>query len=305
MYEPVDSPLPLPHPRSLLEVARILGRIRSGTLATTGGTTVDDQADGSPVMSGPWRQGADGVTFTQEACGTIEGNLLICEGTGTDPQGVEATAGVVDTVDAYRFRAGSKCSRMSGPDTLALVEERARRALGLWQHQAIAANFWDTELKGAARFASPNPVATAVKVIDGLAGIEEAMAGVSDVPTVDFECGPGQMAVIHASSRAVAIMSRLNLVTEIGGLLKTANGSVVVSGPGYTGDGPVGQTAGGASTSWIYASGMPDVYLSPVFVNRTVDRQDNDMTVWASRAGLVTVGSCCVAAIKIDLTDRT
>jgi hypothetical protein len=303
MYEPVDAPLPVPSPRSLLSVAQLLNRIREGSLSTSNGEVNDDQEPGAPATrAGVSRWVNDGVTFTQEACGTIEGGLLICEGEegGTDPAGNPQDAGDIAEEDAMRFRVGSRCSRMSGPQTQAEVQARAERMLGLWQHQYIADQFWDNQLRDGAVITS----ATGLAVIDGLATVEEAMAGMASDPDADNECGPGQRAMIHVNPRTLTIMAALGLVRETAGLLVTALESVIVSGPGYSGNGPEGQSGASASDAWIYGSGFVDVRLSPVLVNAEQDRLDNDLIVYASRAAVVTVGACCVVGAKLDLTNR-
>lgn len=303
MYEPVDAPLPVPSPRSLLSVAQLTGRIVEGSLSTTGGDVVDDQAPGAPSGSTAARWATDGVTFTHDACGAIEDDLTFCEGDSdfADPNGTPSASGTVVTEDAIRMRAGSICSRSSGPDTLAVVEARARRMLGLWQHEAVARSFWNDQLRVDAGIVT---AAAGVAVIDGLATIEEAMAGLSADPDADIECGAGQRAMIHVNPRTVTVLASMGLIREAGGLLLTAMDSVVVTGPGYTGDGPAGQSAADADSAWVYGTGFVDVRLSAPQVTRTLDRQDNDYTVWAARAAVVTAPGCCVVTSKLNLTSR-
>lgn len=300
MYEPIDAPLPVPSPRSLLAVAQALGRIVDGSLSTTGPSVTDQETGHTGTTAARWV--GDGVTFTAEACGTIEDDLTFCEGDSDfeDPAGTPDSAGGIETVDAYRFRAGSRCSTLDGtadPE----VDARARRTLALWQHQAVAQRF-ARDLRADAELLTGS---TALAVIDGLASVEEAMAGLSDDPDADLECGAGQRPMIHVNPRTLTILAALGLIRAEGGLLLTALDSVIVSGPGYTGDGPAGQSAADASSAWVYGTGFVDVRLSPVLVTSTMDRQDNDLIVWAARAAVVTVPPCCVVGAKVDLTART
>ena len=302
MFEPVDAPLPVPSPRSLLSVAQLTGRIVEGSLSTTAGDTVDDQSPGAPAgRAGVARWANDGVTYAPEACGQIEDDLTLCEADDnfTDPAGALTTQPAVVTEDAIRFRAGATSSTADGR-TADLAQERALRMLGLWQHEAVARSFWNDQLRADARIIS----AAAEKVIDGLANLEEAMAGLSNDADTDIECGAGQRAMIHVAPRTLTILNALDLVRFEGGLALTAMDSVVVSGPGYLGSGPAGQSGESTTAQWIYGTGFVDVRLSPVSVTRTLDRQDNDWVVWAARAAAVTTGACCVAAAKLDLTDR-
>lgn len=85
--------------------------------------------------------------------------------------------------------------------------------------------------------------------------------------------------------------------------LRTTAGTPVVSGSGYVGVDPVGKTASGATTDWVFATGPVAVKVSPFVsttVEETVDRTDNSVVVRAERYALVEWDTALQVGVLID-----
>ena len=110
----------------------------------------------------------------------------------------------------------------------------------------------------------------------------------------------------------VDYMARLDDADRVakGQHLVTHNGTPVVIGTGYTGDGPVGAGVDAAATDtteWMFATGYVDVDLGAIKVVNdnlaqamTVSSNTNDMRFKAVRTAAVHFEPCCHYAVRVD-----
>lgn len=105
----------------------------------------------------------------------------------------------------------------------------------------------------------------------------------------------GRQGVIHATPAVVSAWGmgdNLNLsndpITEgppaLG--LRTTNGTPVISGAGYIGAHPTGETAPGATTDWVFATGLVEVRLESeqrTEIVEAIDQTTNDIVIRAER----------------------
>ena len=112
----------------------------------------------------------------------------------------------------------------------------------------------------------------------------------------------GKRGMIHATPSVVSQWFDQN--RSVGPLI-TANGNTVVSGGGYIGADAVGEASAAAGQSWVYATGLVEVYRAPVVVpdiSEVLDRSNNDVTFRAERYALVVWDTQLQAAILVDWT---
>jgi len=113
----------------------------------------------------------------------------------------------------------------------------------------------------------------------------------------------GQGGMIHATPATIAALQAFPLGGDTQERLETANCTKVVSGGGYIGAHPVGQTGPGATTDWAFASLPVEVRLSPIVtttVAQTLERSDNVLTYRAERAVLVSFDTQLQAGVLVD-----
>lgn len=138
------------------------------------------------------------------------------------------------------------------------------------------------------------PVGGPVDPVGGIATLEEALT--DSVPNGG---------VIHVPYGLSAYLANFQLLVADGDRYYTPTGNAYVLGSGYPGSGPA-NVAAAAGTTWIYATGpvavwRSDVFMTPTEISQAIDRQINDVTVYAERVYAVGY-SCAVYAINVDLT---
>lgn len=255
-----------------------------------------------PVVEQP-RWGDSGVTWRPAQC--------------TPPQAV--TGGCVDLPDgaspvdpdfsvpsydgpvlAYPFTLVGYDACEPVGSTLAEAAERAERQVMLGESTAIE-RVIETGLGGTVEpsFATatdltPTP-GTAVTVAEGIALLESALGWYA----------ANGYGVLHLSRAAATVADAQGIsFAASGGRLTTALGTPVAAGGGYTGRAAIGGSAPAAGTQWLYATGMPTVWRSPVVgraddVGVALDRATNDRLVVADRD--VVVGwTCGTWAVLVD-----
>lgn len=121
----------------------------------------------------------------------------------------------------------------------------------------------------------------------GLRYLEEAIGGTA------------RMGMIHATPAVVVAWD--NGLDFDGSVLRTANGTPVVSGGGY-----IGATADGAAAaagqSWAFATGPVEVRLSEMQLVGDVDTSNNDAIYRAEKYALATWDTALQVAVLVDWT---
>lgn len=123
----------------------------------------------------------------------------------------------------------------------------------------------------------------------------------------------GRLGVIHVSPLLAIFLDSARVIHRDGGVLKTANGTLVIPGFGYVdGDTPASHTGAGAGEEWIYATGPIDIYRSEIFIMpetlaEALDRgmgatndRPNSFTYRAERYYLVDWDTAVQAAVLVD-----
>ena len=174
----------------------------------------------------------------------------------------------VEVFDAITLWAGHIC-RLGGDDDIADAQERARRKLEALTPTAIEYELWTGQIANLAGFPNPALVdAGLATIINGgapygfitaLGEIEQAIADVMPLTSP---------AIIHAQPRVVNAWIAEGLVDAVPGgtHLVTKLGTIVVAERGATGASPgsvVPAHTANYAYSWVYATGMVSVWLSP------------------------------------------
>lgn len=132
-----------------------------------------------------------------------------------------------------------------------------------------------------------------LNVLGGLAVLESALV----------DCAPGG-GVIHVNYGVAPFLAHHNLIYRDGDTWYTVTGQRLAFGAGYPGSGPE-NVAAAAGTTWMFATGpigiwRSDIFLTPERLDQAVDRDINDVTVFAERVWAVG-WSCCLFAINVTL----
>jgi hypothetical protein len=135
-------------------------------------------------------------------------------------------------------------------------------------------------------------------------GAVSAQAGLNYLENAIGETG--RQGMIHATPGTVSAWNYVNLLQE-GDVLRTANGTPVVSGGGYINTDPAGLTGSDPTVGqeWAFATGPVHVYLadSPgLDVPEYVDRENNLIIYRAERYVLATWDTALQSGVLIDWT---
>lgn len=301
---------------SLLTAAEILQTL-TGTTSTAGGA---DEPTSAPASARDEWARSGGYAYQSVPCSTEDNLSAICDPAGS-PEAVRM-GGSVQAIP-YFARVGVTCALGSGEEILAGLLPAGRRLLAIEQHRQLGGQFWRGDFARAheadyydgaepSYLTNPNTLSvepivgsgSGVEPVAALAYIERQLDGVGDVP------GCSGRGVIHAAAEVVLAWETLDLVYEDGNLTRTRRSKTpVITGPGYDGSGPGYDLpeAATAGTSWVYATGVPEVHLGQVVKLdseenlATIAPATNDRTVWLRRAAAASWDGCCHLAVLVDL----
>ncbi len=134
-------------------------------------------------------------------------------------------------------------------------------------------------------------------VVNGIALLENEIAA------------SGRRGLIHVSPGLATALAAALLVSDVGGVLRTINGTVVIPGYGYAPPNePLGHATPADTEEWAYASGPVDVRRSETFtvpdtVAEALDRngdEPNSITYRVERLYLVDWDTVVQSAVLID-----
>lgn len=213
--------------------------------------------------------------------------------------------------DAIQLWAGDKC-RAGSTDDAAEAQTRALAKLEALTPTAVERELWTAAIANYAGFPNPALIDTGLATlvqggtplgfVTALAEIEQAIATSSPLTSP---------VIIHAQPRVVTAWKSRNLVEIVPGgtHLVTATGTIVVPERGATGQSPASvspaQTAS-YSYSWVYATGMVNVFLSDPIVSNpaeSVIRTVNTLEVRAERAFVAAWNPAGLLAARVALCD--
>lgn len=182
------------------------------------------------------------------------------------------------------------CSTISGTDEFAAraeavidatISHAVERALSQGVDGSTNAFFGDTNLDVLG--------GGAVTPAEGLSYLENAIGAT------------GRMGLIHSDPAVVAAWGFDKLETN--GVLRTANGTPVVSGGGYIGADPVAEASPTGGQSWVFATGPVQVYVEDAprtTLMEYVDRATNLATYRAEKYAIAMWDTCLQVAVLID-----
>lgn len=283
---PIDGPLPLAPVYGLLQAAK----------APPVRIVPDADAEGNER----WINGVTVRPFPGDSASIFDSSTLC--GTSPDEKdiGDEIPLPVFSAFTAYL--PISCASRVLGSDH---AEFRARAVAAL---EAVQGSAVEQVLLAGAGLTSPFladgegtfPNAnTLTSPTNGLALLENEIAD------------SGRQGLIHVSPALATFLRAAQLIEDVGGVLRTVNGTVVIPGAGYAdGADPPGHTGATGTQEWAYASGPVDVRRSAVFVNpetaaEATDRETNEVVYRAERYFLVSYDTLVQAAVRIDRCQTT
>lgn len=217
--------------------------------------------------------------------------------------------------DAYRTKDDGQVGRTTTFDAFVCYLPIQCSSLGLYQdlqqqaEDVLEATYSFGVEEGLAQgiAGSSNPwfgdsnldvLATGVSAQVGLRYLENAIGAT------------GRQGMIHASPATIAALGAGHIFEEdvpgeVEGPLTTVNDTTVISGGGYIGVAPTGQTAAGAHTDWMFATGPVQVRVGPVVmtdVRESLDRSDNTLTFRAERYVLAVWDGALQAGVLVDWT---
>lgn len=264
------GPLPKPRLHSLLTVPGVVIE-EEGTPRWLTQVNVMGYPDGTP---GIW-----------EACST--GTFRVKEEGSPRPQ---------DRFDPFAAYFALPCSTLGMGDygeffaqAEAALEATLAHAVEEAISQGVSANpfFGDTDLvilNGAP--------GAAVSPMTGLSYLENGIGERT-----------GREGMIHSTPAVVARWGEGGGLVEEDSVLRTVNGTSVVSGSGYINADPVDGTSPGATTDWAFATGPVEVRMEEAprtRVEESVDRLDNSVVVRAERFVLAEWDKALQIGVLID-----
>lgn len=269
----IEGPLPVAPPRSLLTVPGVLqddGDSRWMNGAAIWGYPEGQPDTWDPCSSGTFEVKSDESTFSTPDFAAFVAYLPItCSSfsLAQDPEGFAERAEIA--LDATISFA---------------VEKALARGIPMSTNPYLA--------DAAVTFPGGT---TAVSPSVGLAYLEQAIGDTA------------RKGMIHATPAVVTTwFGTFPLFqSEVGSALYTPNGTPVVSGGGYKGATPFGQTPAATGQSWVYATGPVRAFLAEeptLNIKDVLDRSNNDVTFRAERYALVEWDTALQAAVLIDWT---
>lgn len=196
----------------------------------------------------------------------------------------------------FRVYASVLCGSMS----FNFEESRARaiRRLAAAEQKAVESQFWG--LPSTDNF--PSYLRSGAIAVTGLAAAASVVAGIAALEQQMADCY-GHPALIHMRPRLAAYLAANHQIFWQAPVWRTARGSTVVFGDGYSGLG-VADAPPGAATEWMYATGRVHIWRSAdVHVpdpRQTFDRAVNQVKVIAERDYAMGV-ECCAAAVQVTI----
>jgi hypothetical protein len=282
-------------------------------MALPGAEPTPEQLQQDPRAADRW---VGGITWRPELCGGAWGVIDSCVPDDPSVPDVQVIAdNPISTLPTYfpvRIYVPETCTTLAARD-LPYFVDRVTQALTVATPGLVGREFWDGPITrgmvATGAMASPNPylaqsgVATDLTPGSGAVSIER---GYAILEKFLGQCGFGQQGMIHAPRDCVPTLG----VRRPPGsnLLLTDMDTLVVPDPGYSGNGP-GNAAPAAGESWIYATGLVTLRMTPPEVmaggedwRQVTWTRQNRVEVQAFRYIAPTWdGDCCVGAVRVLL----
>lgn len=269
----VDAPEREPWTTGLIPTARALGRLV---------THSDDRFLG-------------GLGFSPRSCDPLE-TFALCS---TVSLGATPTRDPNRVFDPFVVVAADICSPIAW--RINDGQGRAMEQMLTLGSKPIEAELWTGALTGNPHLGAPTTtivLSGAQTPAAGLAGLEQAIAN-----------GSAGSGVIYARPALVDAWADAQVVfrdADDDGVIRTVNGTPVVSGSGFPGTGPNGEAVS-ATSEWAYATDLFEVHVGPTLpqsdtLNQSVDFTTNTMAVREEMGAVAIWGGCLTAAVQINPT---
>ncbi len=179
--------------------------------------------------------------------------------------------------------------------------------------KAIEGELWDGTIRKAESHSNKALSDANTTLVNGTTALSAARA----LALLEFkmaESSPcGEAGIIHMTKDTAGILATNYMIFHnvAGGHLQTVNGTVIVIGSGYSGNGPTGQTGATASATnkWMYGTGTVKTYLGKTDVVNDnlaqaydVSGNANDMRLKAIRPAAAYFDETIHLAVRVDLT---
>lgn len=260
----------------------------------------------APTIDDPELRWLDGITWEPEGCTVADSAVVEC--LGNTSQLTPDAAGDVEAANPIYLWASDTCSALQyqsrdwiGRATRALdAAESFLLARELWTGTKVQAEGWDNQFLTSGDstiYASGFPLA-----------VDLAMSAMDGELTT---CLRNRQGMIHVRPHMLPYLIAADLVWMSGTTWLSPNGHLIVADAGYTGSQPVGEDAPEVTDQWIYGTDMIYTRLGPVQtlpravtdenLVEVMDRDTNDITVWAGRFATWQWDHCCHIAVQVTL----
>lgn len=248
------------------------------------------------------QRGINGIGWSPELCGDAEVWAASC-GTVGAAKGAGRNRPANVSAEPFAVIARDSCSSFGW--RAAEYEARARRKLAAVETTMIEKEWWGGALVGSLNRNLADPTASIVGY--GL-GLRLALAALQQA----ISDGRAGLGMIHARPIVVMQWYSLGLLRWDQGKLRTAMGTPVIAGTGYTGAGPNGEVPANG-TEWAYATDTVVVERWPVVVYpdaddegdriaQATDRAANLVEFRAERMAAVKWSACVHAAAEVNIS---
>ena len=279
-------------------------------------TATPSPADGVDVR---WELG---FQFVPETCHEPESWAIPCVGTDTGGPGDTVTENRGDGSDVltwtpFYIRSPFTCTTQQFRSLN--FEQRARTIFALGESKLIETELWKGEAAGWSKqqadpsltFANLTLAQAGVTDLSGGGGAASPVVAIRSLIQAAAGAPGGPMAMLHATPAVVTAWMQSGALTETrdGKLITKVGKHLVVSGTGYSGEGP-GVVDPGANESWAYVTTPIYVLRGPtievlwdgVSMSQIMNRPDNDVTVIVQRSAAYYWDGCLHAGIPVDET---
>ncbi len=243
----------------------------------------------APTIDSPDDRWIDSFTWQPEVADGASSSGIVCAGTAAREPGDQPAA---EVFDPWLVWVGERCSTKGwrARDWAG----RARRALEAQQSALVAAEFWSGTIGVSAGNAH---LAASTAEVLSVAAVSSAVA-LTWLDAALTRRLANRQGMIHARPELVALWMNEQPVRFDGNTVLSPLGHLVVADAGYTGDGPRPTSEGAlqaadSTSQWAYATDIPSFRLSAAEVlpasltepgiGQGVDRELNNLTVWAQR----------------------
>lgn len=217
-------------------------------------------------------------------------------------------------IEAEEVRSGLSFNAI---DRLARL---SRQLEGVTQH-AMEVELWDGAIRIGESHDNRALVSDGLTILNGGNALSPRRALALLEHSIGLASDGGEQGLIHMTRDVAALLaSNSNMLFHEAGVehLQTLGGTPVIVGSGYSGNGPLNNTAGPlddeirlgtATNKWIYATGTVRTYVGNVDVVNDnlaqaydVSGNANDMRIKAVRPAAVYFDTSIHLAVRVDLT---